>query len=105
VATRDFEIDPEKAAINWTKHKVRLETAALAFIDPLRIERRDDSEGNASGEERWQTLGKVGKVLFVVYTERGDNTRLISAIAANMAEKRSYYGNDSCNRKGWAKAD
>jgi uncharacterized DUF497 family protein len=105
MAIRDFEIDPEKACANWTKHKVRLETAALVFVDPLRIERRDDSAGNAAGEERWQTLGKVGKVLFVVYTERGEKTRLISARAANKAEKRSYYGYDSLNRKGWTKTD
>jgi uncharacterized DUF497 family protein len=105
MTTKDFEIDPKKASDNWAKHKVRLETAALVFADPLRIERRDDSEGNATGEERWQTLGKVGNVLFVVYTERGDKTRLISARAANKAEKRSYYGHDSRNRKGWAEAD
>jgi uncharacterized DUF497 family protein len=105
MAARDFEIDPEKISVNWTKHKIRLETAALVFADPLRIERRDDSEGNTAGEERWQTLGKVGKVLFVVYTERGEITRLISARAADKAEKRSYHGHDSRNRKGWAKAD
>jgi uncharacterized DUF497 family protein len=86
-------------------HKVSFEDAALVFTDPMRIERRDDSEGNISGEERWQTLGKVDKVLFVVYTERGEKTRLISARAANKAEKRSYYGHDNDNRKGWAKAD
>jgi uncharacterized DUF497 family protein len=105
MTTRDFEIDPEKASANWTKHKIHLQTAALVFADPLRIERRDDSEGNTAREERWQTLGKVDKVLFVVYTERGEKTRLISARAANKAEKRSYYGYDTRNRKGWAKAD
>ena len=105
MAMKDFEIDPVKASINWARHKVRLETAALVFADPLRIERRDDSEGNVTGEERWQTLGKADKVLFVVYTERGEKTRLISARIANKTEKRSYYGYDSCNNKGWAKAD
>jgi uncharacterized DUF497 family protein len=29
------------------------------------------SEHNASGEDRYQTLGKVGSVFFVVYAERG----------------------------------
>ena len=97
MTARDIEFDPEKTALNWAKHKVRLETAALVFTDPLRIERRDDSEENTTGEERWQTLGEVNKVLFVVYTERGEKTRLISA--------RSYYGHDDDNRKGWTKAD
>lgn len=105
MTTRDFEIDPVKSSANWIKHKIRLETSALVFADPLRIERRDDSERNTAEEERWQTLGKVDKVLFVVYTEREEKTRLISARAANKAEKRSYYGHDTRNRKGWAKAD
>jgi uncharacterized DUF497 family protein len=105
MAAMGFEIDPEKASANWTKHKIHLETATLVFADPLRIERRDDSEGNKAEEERWQTLGKVDKLLFVVYTERGERTRLISARIANKAEKRSYYGYDTRNRKGWAKAD
>jgi uncharacterized DUF497 family protein len=61
---RKFEIDPKKAELNWDIHKIHLETAALIFTDPLRIERRDDSEGNIFCEERWQTLGKVDKVLF-----------------------------------------
>jgi uncharacterized DUF497 family protein len=101
----DFEIDSEKAALNWIKHKVRLETAALVFADPLRIERRDDSVENTTGEERRQTLGRVDKVLFVVYAECGEKPRLISARAANKAEKRSYYGHDARNSKEWAKAD
>ena len=86
-------------------HHIRFETAALVFSDPLRIERRDDSEGNTTGEERWQTLGMVKKVLFVVYTERGEKTRIISARAATKAEKRSYHGYDNDNYKGWSKAD
>ena len=103
--TREIEFDPEKAKNNFQEHKIRFETASLVFSDPMRIERRDDSEGNTSGEERWQTLGMVKKVLFVVYTERGEKTRIISARTATKAEKRSYHGNDDVNRKGWAKAD
>jgi len=105
MTARDIEFDPEKAIINLRVHKVDFEDAALVFFDPLRIERRDDSEENTTGEERWQTLGEVNKVLFVVYTERGEKTRLISARAANKAERRSYYGHDDDNRKGWTKAD
>ena len=103
--TREIEFDPEKAKLNWKTHKVLFEDAALVFVDPCRVERIDDSEGNISGEERWQTLGKVDKVLFVAYTEQGETTRLISARPANGPEKRSYYGHDKNNRKGWAKAD
>ncbi|WP_062429557.1 BrnT family toxin [Treponema endosymbiont of Eucomonympha sp.] len=103
--TRQIEFDPDKEAINWKIHKIHLSTAALVFGDSQRIERADDSEGNTTGEARWQTLGMAGKVLFVVYTERGENTRIISARTANRAEKRSYYGHDNANNKQWAKAD
>jgi uncharacterized DUF497 family protein len=105
MTTREIEFDQEKAIINFKEHKVRFETASLVFSDPMRIERRDDSEGNTTGEERWQTLGMVKKVLFVVYTERGEKTRIISARPADKAEKRSYHGHDNNNRKGWSKAD
>ena len=71
MTTREIEFDTEKSNLNWQERKIRFETAALVFSDPMRIERMDDSEGNTTGEERWQTLGMVDKVLFVVYTERG----------------------------------
>jgi uncharacterized DUF497 family protein len=102
---RVFEFDPEKDAINWQKHGIHLDTAVLIFNDPMRVERLDDSEENTSGEERTQTLGKADKVLFVVYTERGEVTRLIMARPATAAERRSYYGNDPDNIRGWTKAD
>ena len=102
---KEIEFDPEKAIFNFKEHKVFFEDAALVFVDPLRIERRDDSESNTTGEERWQTLGMVKKVLFVVYTERGEKIRIISARAADKAEKRSYHGHDNNNRKGWTTAD
>ena len=105
MTTREIEFDPDKAKTNFQLHKVDFEDAALVFSDPLRIERRDDSEGNTADEDRWQTLGMVKKVLFVVYTERGERTRIISARTADKTEKRSYYGNDKDNRKGWSKAD
>ena len=105
MSTREIEFDQDKAMLIFQAHKIRFETAALVFSDTLRIERRDDSESNTTEEERWQTLGMVNKVLFVVYTERGEKTRIISARTASKAEKRSYYGHDDNNRKGWAKAD
>jgi uncharacterized DUF497 family protein len=94
--------------LNWKKHYVSFKTATLVFLDPARIERLDDSKSNISGEERWQTLGKVGKLYFVVYTEmkdkKGEAIRLISARIATRAEQRSYNGHDN-NSKGWTRAD
>jgi uncharacterized DUF497 family protein len=94
-----------KAAENLAKHHVSFETAQYVFSDPKRIERFDMSEKNTSGEERWQTLGKVGKVLFVVYTERGDTKHIISARLADKNDRRSYDGYYQIDGKGWTKAN
>ncbi len=42
-------------------------------------------------EDRWKVIGMVDEILFVVYTERGDFTRLISARKATATERRRYY--------------
>jgi uncharacterized DUF497 family protein len=64
------------------------------FSDPLRIWRLDRSEGNTTGETRWQTIGKVGNIFFVVSTEQEEGdvniTRIISAREAEKHERRSY---------------
>jgi uncharacterized DUF497 family protein len=44
MTAREIEFDPEKAILNLQVHKVSFEDAALVFGDPLRIERRDDSD-------------------------------------------------------------
>ena len=99
--------DEAKNADNKRKHKIGFEVAQYVFADPLRIWRLDRSEGNASGETRWQTVGRVGKTFFVVYAEQeeGDSneTRLISARKAEKHERRSYNGNCKINGKGWTK--
>lgn len=42
-------------------------------------------------EDRYIAIGKVGDVLFVVFTERKDTIRLISARLATNAERGLYY--------------
>ncbi|MDR0689574.1 MAG: BrnT family toxin, partial [Spirochaetaceae bacterium] len=74
------------------KHKIGFEDAQFVFADPDRIERIDRSESNTSGETRWQTIGRVGSLLFVVYTERGEGTCLVTAREAEKHERRSYNG-------------
>jgi uncharacterized DUF497 family protein len=103
--TIKIEFDTDKDEKNWKKHRIRFNTAALVFADPMRIERIDDSANRTTCEERFQTLGRVSKVLFVVYTERGDKIRLITARLATKAERRSYYGYDRTDNKRWTKAD
>ena len=86
-----FEWDSEKARINKRKHQVSFKTAANVFFDDNRIELRD--EEHSDDEDRWQVIGKVDDILFVVYTDREDRTRIISARKANRNERRIYYGN------------
>jgi len=99
-----IEWDEEKGILNKQLHDVSFETAQYVFADSERIERIDKSEGNKSGEERFQTIGIVGKILFVVYTERSENKRIISARLANKSERRSYNGYYQIDGKGWTKA-
>jgi uncharacterized DUF497 family protein len=105
MAERKIIWTAEKEAENVVKHHISFETAQLIFGDPERIERIDNSESNTLGEERWQTIGRVGKLLFVVYMERGDETRLISARKAEKPERRSYNGYYNIDGKGWTKAN
>jgi uncharacterized DUF497 family protein len=100
-----LEWDDEKARINLLKHHVSFETAQYIFSDGDRLERFDRSENNATGEARWQTIGKVGDTLFVVYAETDAAKRLISARKANKAERRSYNGYYQIDGQGWAKAE
>jgi uncharacterized DUF497 family protein len=88
-----FEWDEAKNQRNLLKHRVRFETAALAFDDPCAVTQRDDSR---DGEERWITFGAIGQgtILVVVHTcfevEGEDVTRIISARAAESRERRAY---------------
>jgi uncharacterized DUF497 family protein len=86
----DFEWYSEKERLNVEKHGIDLETVKQVFDDPFRIEQYDESHSGM--ENRWQVLGKAGDVLFVVYTERGATTRIITAREAEPEERRIYYG-------------
>jgi uncharacterized DUF497 family protein len=57
-------------------------------------------------EERYQTLGKVGRVLLVVYTEPNENKRrLITARVATSEERRIYYGTSTGHVDDWSDAN
>ena len=45
-------------------------------------------------EDRYIAVGKVGDIVFVVFTERKDTIRLISARLATNAERSLYYDQD-----------
>ena len=90
VGDRIIEWDDRKAEINWKKHKVRFEDAALVFLDDNRYD--DYDKIHSDDEDRTKVIGKVGKILVVIYTERTDKLRLISARQANKRERNDYYG-------------
>ena len=86
----EFEWDPAKAQANLRKHKVPFLIACEAFKDGNRLEFPDFS--SEYGEERWIALGRVGQtILSVVFTERGERIRLISARRADTNEQRTYW--------------
>ncbi len=84
------EWDDEKYRLNVKKHGIYFEDAARIFLDDNRIE--DYDELHSDDEDRWKVVGKVRDVLVVIYTERGEKYRLISARFANKREEDEYYG-------------
>ena len=88
-----YEWDNEKNEINKKKHDgIGFELAVRVFLDSKRIEKYDSAH-STSDEDRWNVIGMVENVLFVVYTERGDRTRIISARKATQEEINEYNDN------------
>ena len=87
-----FEWDEEKNDINKKKHNISFETAANVFDDPNYIEMFDFEHSDV--EDRYVAIGKVREVLFVVFTERRENIRIISARIATKREEELYYDQD-----------
>ena len=93
-----FEWDAGKNRVNQAKHKIDFKTAALVFGDENRIEYYD--KYHSDNEDRFITIGRVGEsymVLVVVYTERKNTIRIISARKANDLERRRYYDGEKDN--------
>jgi len=84
------EWDDNKAEINYKKHGIRFRVAARIFLDNDRIDYYD--EIHSENEERWKVIGKVRDILAVIYTERGEKYRIISARYATKEEEEEYYG-------------
>ena len=84
-----FEWDVEKEAVNLRKHKLGFDEAMRVFDDRNRKEFYDAL--HSQEEDRFFTIGMVRDILFVVYTERREAIRIISARKANEKEVRIYY--------------
>lgn len=85
-----FEWDPRKAASNLRRHGVSFDEASTAFGDPLA--RLIDDPRHSVGEHRMVLLGRSvqDRLLVVMFTERGDIIRLISARPATRRERRDH---------------
>ena len=93
----EFEWYSDKERLIAEKHGLNMETVKQIFDDPNRVVQYDKTHSGL--EERWQTLGKVKRVLFAVYTERRETIRIITARKATPAERREYYG--TSNKGHW----
>lgn len=88
----EFEWHAAKAESNFRKHGVSFEAAVEVFDDPDEV---TDHGKMIGGEWRYQTIGRVGRViLFVVFTLREDDgvprRRIISARRASREERLIY---------------
>ena len=84
----DFEWDADKDAINQRKHGIGFRQAAEIFRGLIVV--AEDTRRDY-GERRLIALGEYdGDVIRVVFTERGDSIRIISAWKANRNDRQSY---------------
>ena len=84
--------DPEKERKNILKHGITFKTAIRVFEDPNRVDIYDVF--HSMDEDRFLTIGEIAgtfMVVTVVYTERSDDIRIISARRATKAERKEYY--------------
>ena len=75
--------------MNRKKHGIDFRDAALLFNDENYLKFYDAE--HSDDEDRYNIIGKVGEILFVVYTERKTRIRIISARIATPQERRWYY--------------
>ena len=86
----NIEFDSAKALTNPLNHDgVTFNEAKPVLLDPYALTREDV---DTQDEARFVTLGMGGKgrILVVVWTQRGENLRLISAWKANLSQRRHY---------------
>src|SRR5258708_633619 len=86
----EFEWDEAKAQANLRRHKISFLQACRVFDDFFTVIEQDLSE--EYGEDRFLATGTVeGVIVTVVYTERRERIRIISARKASNDEQRKYY--------------
>jgi len=86
-----FAWDKGNKEKNWIKHKVSIEEAEDAFYDTKRL-LLNDIKHSDDKEERYVLFGKTeeGRMLFIAFTIRKNNIRVISARDAHKKEVAFY---------------
>ena len=85
-----FEWDDDKALSNYRKHGVSFDEACTVIFDDFAIVEEDNRENY--GEQRFVSLGmsEQGRILNVVWTQRNNKIRLISAFKADKQQRKDY---------------
>lgn len=88
-----FVWDTLKAVANRQKHGVTFDEALSVFQDPLAV--MVDDFGHSEQEPREIIIGHSdqARLLFVCFTERAEDVRLISARQATPQERKKYADN------------
>ncbi len=85
-----FEWDEEKAEKNLAKHGVSFLEAAETFADDEAVE-YFDAEHSTIDEQRYARVALSStRLLFVVYTERGEAVRIIHARTPSKRMREDY---------------
>ncbi len=84
----EFEWDVNKAQTNREKHDVAFEEASEVFFDPFY--QTGDASSNSEKREFIIGYSSYYRLLLVVFVERGQRNRIISARPATRAERKLY---------------
>ncbi len=83
-------MDKDKAEENLKKHEVSFEEATTVFVDPLSVTIPDPLHSEDENRFVITGLSHEQRQLVVVFTERGQNIRIISARLATSRERKKY---------------
>ncbi len=86
----NFEWDEKKAKSNIKKHGVTFDEAMTVLQDEFSLTIHDIA--HSTTEDRFVDIGlsSSGQVLVVIYTERGNNIRILSCRKATTQERKVY---------------
>ena len=85
-----FEWDPRKAATNRRKHGLSFEEARTAFADPLGRIMLDTRHSAVEQREVLIGVTERSRIVAVMFTERAQTIRIISARLVTRRERIDY---------------